>query len=76
MKDVAQDVAEDVFDAAKNGNAKVLIVKVPILPIATCQLRTHAQHACAHASCRCWTWDMFILSIVICPRRKPRHTCS
>ena len=52
MKDVAQDVAEDVFGAAKDGSAKVFIVKVLILPIVTCQLRTHAQHARAHASCR------------------------
>jgi len=45
VKDLAQDVAEDVLGAMKDGSAKVLIVKVFILPIAICQLRTHAQHA-------------------------------
>ena len=49
-EDVTQDVAEDVFGAAKDERAKVLIVKVLILPIAICQLRTHAQHARAYAS--------------------------
>ena len=43
-------MAEDVFGAAKDERAKVLIVKVLILPIAICQLRTHAQHARAYAS--------------------------
>ena len=32
MKDLAQDVAEDVLGAAKDGNAKVFIVKVLIVP--------------------------------------------
>ena len=50
MKDLAQDVAEDLFGAVKDGSAKVPIVKVFDLPIAICQLRTHAQHARAHAS--------------------------
>jgi len=50
VKDLAQDVAGDVFGAAKDGSAKVLIVKVFILPMAMCQLRTHAQHARTHAS--------------------------
>ena len=50
MKDLAQDVAEDVLSAAKDGSAKVFTAKVFIMPIVICQLRTHAQHARAHAS--------------------------
>jgi len=50
VKDLAQDAAGDVLGAAKDGSAKVLIVKVFIFPIVICQLRTHAQHARAHAS--------------------------
>ena len=38
MKDLAQDVAEDVLGAAKDGNVKVFILKVFILPIAICQV--------------------------------------
>ena len=52
MNDFVQDVADDVFGAAKGGSVKVFIVKVFILPIVICQLRTHAQHARAHASRR------------------------
>ena len=33
-----QDVAEDVLDAAKDGNVKLFIVKVFILPIVICQI--------------------------------------
>ena len=58
MKDLAKDVAEDVLGAAKDGNVKVLILKVLIIPIAICQFV-----------------KMFILSIVICQRRNPRHAC-
>jgi len=50
VNDLAQDVAEDVLGAAKDGSAKVFIVKVLTLPIVICQLRAHAQHARAHAS--------------------------
>ena len=32
MKDLAQDVAEDVLGSAKDGNVKLFIVKVFILP--------------------------------------------
>ena len=35
-EDVTQDVAEDVLGAAKDGNVKLLIVKVLILSIVTC----------------------------------------
>jgi len=42
VKDFAYDVAEGMLGAAKDGSAKVFIVKVLILPIAICQLRTHA----------------------------------
>ena len=38
MKDLAQDVAEDVLGAAKDGNVKLLIVMVFILPVAICQV--------------------------------------
>ena len=38
MKELTQGVAEDVLGAAKDGNLKVLIVKVLILPIVTCQI--------------------------------------
>ena len=38
MKDLAQDVAEDVLGAAKDGNMKVFILKVLNLPIAICQI--------------------------------------
>ena len=34
---MTQDVAEGVLGAAKDGNVKLLIVKVLILPIAICQ---------------------------------------
>ena len=44
MKDSTQDVAEGELGAAKDGSVKVLIVKAFILPIAICQLRTHAKH--------------------------------
>ena len=51
MKDLAQDVAEGVLGAAKDGSVKVFIVKVLIFSIAICQLKTHAQHthAAPHA---------------------------
>ena len=38
MKDLAQDVAEGVLGAAKDGNVEVLILKVFILPVAICQV--------------------------------------
>ena len=38
MKDLAQDVAEDVLGAAKNVNVKLFIMKVFILPIVICQI--------------------------------------
>ena len=38
MKDLAQDVAEDVLGAASDGNVKVLILKVLILPTVTCKI--------------------------------------
>ena len=44
MRDLAQDVAEDVLGAAKDGRFEVLIVKVLIFSIVICQLRTGAQH--------------------------------
>ena len=44
MKDLAQDVAEDVLGAAKDGSAKVLIVKVLFLHIGICQ-RRNPRHA-------------------------------
>ena len=50
MKELAQDVTEDMLGAAKDGSAKALIVKVFIVPIVICQLRIHAQHPRAHAS--------------------------
>ena len=37
-KDLAKDVAEDVLGAAKDGNVKLLIVKVLILPVVICQV--------------------------------------
>ena len=40
----AEDGAEDVLGATKDGGVEVFIVKVFILSIVTCQLRTHAQH--------------------------------
>jgi len=45
VKDLTQDVAKGVLGAAKDGGAKVLIVKVLILPIAICQ-RWNPRHAC------------------------------
>ena len=60
-KSLTQDVAEDVLGAAKDGNVKLLIVKVLILPIAICQIVKVL---------------MIILSIAICQRRNPRHACS
>ena len=54
MKDLAQDVAEDVLGAAKDGNVKVFILKVFILPIAICQIVKVF---------------IIILSIAICKRR-------
>ena len=44
MKDLAQDVAEDVLGAAKDGGVKVLI-----FPIATCKLRTNTKYKRAPA---------------------------
>ena len=44
MKDAAQDVAEDELGAAKDGDVKVFIVKVFILPIVICQ-RRNPRHA-------------------------------
>jgi len=38
VKDLAQDVAQDVLGAAKDGNVKVFILKVLVLPIAICQV--------------------------------------
>ena len=38
MKDLAQDVAEDVLGAAKDGNVKVFIIKAFTLPIVICQV--------------------------------------
>ena len=35
---MTQDVAEDVLGAAKDGNVKLFIVKVLILPIVICQI--------------------------------------
>jgi len=58
VKDLAKDVAEDVLGAAKDGNVKVLILKVLIIPIAICQIlkmfilsivicqRRNPRHAC------------------------------
>ena len=63
MKDLVQDVAEDVLGAVKGGIVKVLIVKVFILPIAICQLRTHATLVVGRRGGR----------IVICQRRYPRN---
>jgi len=45
VKDLAQDVAEGVLGAAKDGSVKVFIVKVLILPIAICQ-RRNPRHTC------------------------------
>jgi len=45
VKDLAQDVAEDLSGAARDGGVKVFIVKVFILPIVTCK-RRNARHAC------------------------------
>ena len=59
-KSLAQDVAEDVLGAAKDGNVKLFIVKVFILPIVTCQIVKVF---------------IIILSIVICQRRIPRQAC-
>ena len=36
--------AKDVLGTAKDGSVKVLIVKVLMLSIVICQLRTHAKH--------------------------------
>ena len=57
---MTQDVAEDVLGATKDGNVKLFIVKVFILPIATCQMLKVF---------------IIILSIVICQRRNPRQAC-
>ena len=51
---MTQDVAEDVLGAAKDGNVKLFIVKVLILPIVICQIVKVF---------------IIILSIVICQRR-------
>ena len=59
-KGLTQDVAEDVLGAAKDGNVKLFIVKVFILPIAICQIVKVL---------------IIILSIAICQRRKPRRAC-
>ena len=59
-EDVTQDVAEDVLGAAKDGNVKLFIVKVFILPIAICQVVKVF---------------IIILPIVICQRRFPRQAC-
>jgi len=53
-------VAEDVLGAAKDGNVKVLIVKVLFLPVVICQILKVF---------------IIILSIVICQRRNPRQAC-
>ena len=47
VKDLAQDVTEDVSGAAQNGGFKVLILKVLmfILPVVICQ-RLNPRHAC------------------------------
>jgi len=46
VKDLEQDVAEDVSSAAKDGGVKVHIVKMLILSIVTCQ-RRNPRHACS-----------------------------
>ena len=51
---MAQDVAEDVLGAAKDGNIKWFIVKLLILPIVICKIVKVF---------------IIILSIVICQRR-------
>ena len=60
MKDLTQDVAEDVLGAAMDGNVKFLIVKVFNLPTATCQIAKVL---------------IIIFSIAICQRRNPRQAC-
>ena len=60
MKDLAQDVAEGVLGAAKDGNVKFFIVKVFILPIAICRIVKVL---------------ILILPIAICQRWNPRHAC-
>ena len=50
---MTQDVADDVLGAAKDGNVKLFIVKVFILPIVICQAVKVF---------------IIILSIVICQR--------
>ena len=47
MNDLAQDMAEHVVGAAKNGGVKVFIVKVLVLPIAIC-LRRNPRHVCPY----------------------------
>jgi len=54
----AKDMAEDVLGAAKDGNVKLLIVKVLILPIVICRIVKVL---------------IIILSVVICQRRNPRQ---
>ena len=53
---MTQDVADDVLGAAKDGNVKLFITKVLILPIVICQIVKVF---------------IIILSIVICQRRPP-----
>ena len=53
-KSLMQDVAEDVMGAAKDGNVKLFIVKMFILPTVICQIVKVF---------------IIILSIAICQRR-------
>jgi len=53
-------MAEDVLGAAMDGNVKLLIAKVLILPIVICQVVKVL---------------IIILSIVICQRWNPRQAC-
>jgi len=45
VKDLAQDVAEDVEGATKDGSVKAFILKILILSIAIFQWR-NPRHAC------------------------------
>jgi len=60
VKDLTQDVAEDVLGAAKEGDVKFFIVKVFTLPIAICQVVK---------------LFMVILPIAICQWWNPRQAC-
>ena len=76
-------MAEDVFDAAKDGNVKLFVVKVLILQWERRSGSVYARvvpwfrrlRLSTIATCQVVKVFVIILPIAICPRRNPRQAC-